>query len=319
MTADDDARWGERDSMWGRAEAPEPPLESEAVPPDWTSPWNDAVPTDRPTEEARQPTPWWRTRRPTSGQAAVLVLVAALVIGVAFAMSRRTSTVQRSASQTSTPGFTAPTGDPGRTPPSTPADNILSGLVLHQSDVVDSLTVDTIRGGTDTTGEVTLDLCNADFPSERLRAARLQVVAADQAGDVALSTEAVLYTSTDGGAQAMAELTLAAQHCPAGPVRSAVGEPDAATHFNPSPDGSWPSVPSVDRQAHDFTATDAAGGVRHLVAVYLRRGRVLMGLYFQQPDSAQPAVDGQTTIAGIVDVFAKRLAQLPVRAANGIA
>ena len=36
-----------------------------------------------------------------------------------------------------------------------------------------------------------------------------------------------------------------------------------------------------------------------------------MGIYFAQPDMAQPAVAGQTSIQGIVTLFASRLAQLP--------
>ena len=37
----------------------------------------------------------------------------------------------------------------------------------------------------------------------------------------------------------------------------------------------------------------------------------MVALYFQTPDGAQPAVSGQTTIAGIVNIFANKLAQLP--------
>jgi hypothetical protein len=45
--------------------------------------------------------------------------------------------------------------------------------------------------------------------------------------------------------------------------------------------------------------------------VYLRRDRFLVGLYFGHPDTAQPPIDGQTTIAGIVKNFERRLARLP--------
>jgi hypothetical protein len=67
----------------------------------------------------------------------------------------------------------------------------------------------------------------------------------------------------------------------------------------------------VQRQAYDFTMTDDIGETNHGVAVYLRRGRALMGLYFQSPNGAQPAVDGNTTVQSIVNVFAKRLAAVP--------
>jgi hypothetical protein len=69
--------------------------------------------------------------------------------------------------------------------------------------------------------------------------------------------------------------------------------------------------------AFDFVTTDASGQDQHSVAVYLRRGRVLLGIYFNQPDSAQPSVAGQTTISGIVNVFATRMAQLPQSVVTG--
>ena len=74
---------------------------------------------------------------------------------------------------------------------------------------------------------------------------------------------------------------------------------------------------TVDRVAFDFVTTDASGQSQHTIAVYLRRGRALMGIYFPHPDGPQAPVDGQTTIAGIVNVFATRLANLAPSAANG--
>ena len=67
----------------------------------------------------------------------------------------------------------------------------------------------------------------------------------------------------------------------------------------------------------DFVATDASGQSHHIIAVYLRRGRALMGVYFPQPDGTQAPVDGQTTIAGIVNVFATRMANLAASTVNG--
>ena len=43
---------------------------------------------------------------------------------------------------------------------------------------------------------------------------------------------------------------------------------------------------------------------------------MLMGLYFAQPDAPQEAVDGRTTIAGIVGVFEARMAKVPARVAG---
>ena len=174
-----------------------------------------------------------------------------------------------------------------------------------------------IPRGNRVTGAATLDLCNATYPSESERKSRLQVAGVDSQGNVALSTESVLYSNAAATEQAFTELEAAAANCPSSPVPSPVGEPTTTTKFNSAPDGSWAQVEGVDRLAFDFVTTDDQGGDPvQSVAVYLRRGRALMGLYFPRPDSAQSAVAGQTTIAGIVNVFAERMAHLPDSVVN---
>jgi len=133
----------------------------------------------------------------------------------------------------------------------------------------------------------------------------------DAQGGQALSTEAVLYSDPAAAAQAFSELKSVAAACPSTPVKSPVGEATVITKFNPAPDTAWPQTPTVNRLAFDFISTDGNGQVSHSVAVYLQRGRALMGVYFSQPDNAQVPVTGQTTIAGIVGVFAGRMAALP--------
>jgi hypothetical protein len=239
------------------------------------------------------------------------------IIGGALLPSHTTATPPTSASQ---PPAAPTVPRPGFTPPAVPADpaaSVLSGLVLRQADVGVTETVAPIDGGTQVAGGATLDLCNGTFPSESLRTARLQVAAADAGGTEVLSTEAVLYSTPAEGAQALSELKSAAAGCPASPVVSPVGEPTLQTHFNAAPDGSWPQVATVDRAAFDFMTTDASGQSHHTIAVYLRRGRALMGIYFPQPDGPQAPVDGQTTIAGIVNVFATRMANLAASTVNG--
>jgi hypothetical protein len=239
------------------------------------------------------------------------------IIGGALLPSHTTATPPTSASQ---PPAAPTVPRPGFTPPAVPADpaaSVLSGLVLRQADVGVTETVAPIDGGTQVAGGATLDLCNGTFPSESLRTARLQVAAADAGGTEVLSTEAVLYSTPAEGAQALSELKSAAASCPASPVVSPVGEPTLQTHFNAAPDGSWPQVATVDRVAFDLMTTDASGQSQHTIAVYLRRGRALMGIYFPQPDGPQAPVEGQTTIAGIVNVFATRMANLAASTVNG--
>ncbi len=212
------------------------------------------------------------------------------------------------------PDASEPNAAPRVTPsaPTTPAGpDTLAGLVVHQHDVAGTLTVRLIPGGDRFEGQITLDLCNGTFPSEARRTARLQVAVVDSQGNAPLSTEAVTYGTPADGDQAFAELRATAASCPSTPVVSPVGEPTVTTKFNAAPDGAWPKVPTVERLAFDFVTT-AAGQSQHGVAVYLRRGRVLMGVYFSDPDDSVPTVDGQRAIANIVNVFATRIAALPV-------
>jgi hypothetical protein len=216
----------------------------------------------------------------------------------------------------SNPGATSPSIQPAEsTDPGAPS---LSGLVVRQGDVSSPIVVAELPGGNQVTGQTTLDVCNGTFPSESLRTARLQLAAADPQGStIALSTEAVLYKNAAATAQAFAELRSVTAHCPSTPVVSPVSEPTVTTHFNAAPDAKWPQTPNVQRLAYDFVSTDDQGNSTHSIAVYLQRGRALLGVYLGSPDGAQPPVNGQTTVAGIVNVFANRLGSLPASVVNG--
>lgn len=198
-----------------------------------------------------------------------------------------------------------------------PAAPVLQRLVVRQPDVSTGNSVQLLDGGNLVSGQTTLDLCNGRYPSEALRSARLQVVEYDGAGAGVLSTEAVLYRHGSDAAQAMREVRSVAAACPNRPVVSPVNEPTVTTRFQSPPDGSWPHVAGVVRQAYAFTTTDLPGITETHIAVYLQRGRVLEGVYFPAPAGAQPPVDGQTTIAGIVHVFEQRIAALPASAVAG--
>ena len=250
----------------------------------------------------------------------VLLLVGGLGFAIGWFATPDDSGSSRSAASQGTEPSRGTTPAPSTTaPPVTgdPSAEALRNLGLRQSDLTPSVSLVLIPGGNRVSGAPTLDLCNATYPSESERKARLQVAGLDGQGNVDLSTEAVLYSNAAATEQAFTELKAAAANCPNSPVQSPVGEPTTTTKFNSAPDGSWAQVAGVDRLAFDFVTTDDQGGEpAHSVAVYLRRGRALMGIYFPQPDSAQAAVAGQTTIAGIVNVFAERMAHLPDSVVN---
>jgi hypothetical protein len=255
----------------------------------------------------------------------VIAVAALLIVGLGFGIGWIVTSDDSTDSSSAPTGETTPTGPTPTTPttpttgPSTtsppsatvPSSSALSKVGLRQTDLASSISLTLIPGGNRVSGGPTLDLCNGTYPSESERKTRLQLAAVNAQDNTTLSTEAVQYVDAAATRQAFAELRDVAAKCPNAPVQSPVGETTVTTKFNPAPDGSWPQVAGVDRQGYDFITTSSLGQPQRSVAVYLRRGRVLMGIYFPQPDGTQPAVAGQTTIAGIVNVFANRMAQLP--------
>jgi hypothetical protein len=247
----------------------------------------------------------------------VLLLLVSAVVGY-----RINENSQSNDAAIAAPGTTTPNSIPGggTTPSTAPAStdpdrDVLGGLIVRQGDVGPTRTVLLIPNGNVTT-QPTLDLCNGTFPSEQARTARLQVAVVNSAGNTMLSTEAVLYRSPEAAAQGFEELRQVRAACPDSPVVSPVGEATAQTTFKPDPSAAWPKTPGVERQAYSFVSA-AAGQKTASIAVYLRRGRALIGLYFLTPNAAPVPVAGQTTIAGIVGVFEGRLAKLPAAVVNG--
>jgi hypothetical protein len=253
----------------------------------------------------------------------VVVMVGLVVVALVTGFGVVTAILNATDSG-SNPVSVAPAPSGGSTPPTTalldPSEGVLDGLIVNQDDVPAAYTVHHPQDGINLAAP-TLDLCNGKFPSESLRTARRQVYVGptgDTSGSFVFSTEAVLYHASANGAQALAELRSVSAQCPPTPVVSPVGEPTATTKFSPPPDTSWPANPAVQRQAYAFVTTDPQAKVSlPSIAVYLRRGRVLMGLYFAQPNGAQVPIDGHATMQQIVAVFAARMAHLPPSVVNG--
>jgi hypothetical protein len=254
-----------------------------------------------------EPRPGRRVLRIAGG---VLVAVVMLAVARDLAGGSDRPAVSRGASRD--PSTPTPSAPSGTRDPSAP---LLADLIVSNADVAPTLTVAGLQGG-NTLSVPTLDLCNGTYQSEAQRTARLQVAAVDRQGETSLSTEAVLYSSGAGTAAAFAELKDTAAKCPDKPVDSPVGQPTVTTKFGPSPDGAWPQVAGVERLAFAFDTTSATGETTHSVAVYLRRGRALLGVYFSHADAPTAVVQGHTALGEIVDIFAARLAKLPVAAVS---
>ena len=245
-----------------------------------------------------------------------ILWVFAVVVGVLVGLIGIYLSADRSSDDSGSASGPAPTTElPG---PSTsvplsagndPSAGALEDLIVTPDDVPANADVVVFPGGIGL-NQPTLDLCNGRYPSESRRTARFQDAVLDAQGTLVLSTEAVLYGDSGGTTQAFAELQQVVAACPPTPVPGPAGEPPVTTRFADPPDGNWPQTAGVNRRAYDLTSDDGSGP-RRIIAVYLQRGRVLLGVYFAKPDGAQTPVEGQTTIEGIVGVFAKRLASLP--------
>ena len=294
--------------------SPVPPAAPQWVPPTagtaTVTPSRAAVAPPPPPQPASAP-PRSERLRSAALLAAGLVVGFLVVLWVVNAVAGTSRSTRPAAARPVTPTAPAPTPIPAD-----PAQSALANIVVQPADVAATFTVGPVLGGRQVSGQPSLDLCGANFASESLRTARLQVSAVDTVGTEVLSTEAVRYVSAGATAQAFAELREAAAGCPTTPVASP-GEPAVATRFNPAPDTAWPQVSTVERLAFDFVATDTSGETQHVIGVYLRRGRVLEGVYFLRPDGSQSPVAGQTSVADIVGVFAGRIAQLPAAVTDG--
>jgi hypothetical protein len=129
-------------------------------------------------------------------------------------------------------------------------------------------------GGDAVAGEVTLDLCGADFPSESLRTARLQAIYSRAAS--AFGSEEVVTYRSGGAAKAAAEVRSAAALCPKHAVQSKVaGTPRLAYIYNRLPNRvPWPT----GTLAYSWTATNG-NKVAHLISIFMwARTCVLRGV-----------------------------------------
>ena len=239
------------------------------------------------------------------------IIALCVAFGIVFAVSYRigVATTDNDSGAVSAPGNSRPPSGASPGPPARPSS--LPALLVQPRDTTSALSVHLLPGGDQVDGQPTLDLCNGTFPSESLRVQRLQDVAVDTSGAGVLSTEAVLYRDAAATKQAFRELRHVAASCPKGPVTSPVSGSTFTTTFHQPPDGAWPNTASVEREAFSLTMADAKGASSDSVAVYLRRGRVLLGVYFSKPNGEQPPIDGHTTVPDIVGAFAARVAQLP--------
>ncbi len=209
-----------------------------------------------------------------------------------------TSPVSTSPVSTS-PVSTSPVStSPATTRPRMQDAALAASLALTGTDLA-GLTFRLAEAGDLVEGTVTLDVCNGSFPSEALRTGRYQQVIGKDGNGIA-SDENVVYRTVAAATQAMAEIRRAATNCPADFVPSPLsgGLPTRFT-IKEIPLTSVPGA-VADAVALDVALLDQSGRQATLVTVYQRRGRVLVGIYARDLDTAR----------GLVAASAKKLAAL---------
>lgn len=238
------------------------------------------------------------------------MLAATVSISLLLLVGCSTSSSHKGPASTSKPSTEVSQGS-NTTVASAELSDALDEIGLQPSDVRAGYSVRLVPGGDQVTDQVTLDLCNARYASEIMRIARHQVAVLSSNSTFLMSTESVGYSSTAGPTDALSELDDAATHCPPGfTVPLVQGEPPLKTTFNPRPDKGWPEVAGVGRLAFDATLSNEQGHSERSITVYLARGRVLLGVYFNGVSPAVP-IDGKATLEAIVGIFEHRLSTLP--------
>jgi len=302
------AGWGASTPGWGAGSGDPyaPPWAAPGGGDGWLRPPPDTAPPRRPA------------RWVALGVIAVVVAVAAAAITVASGAGRP----KHVAARVPIANGGGAAGPSTTIPPAASSDpnaGLLNRIDVTQADAPAGDIVTLLQGGNLVSDQVTLDLCNGTYPSESLRTARRQLDLDDRTGRTLLSTEAVLYTSPSATAQAFSELKARGANCPQTFIPPPPGEdalPASKTTFSAPPDGSWPAVAGVERLAYAFTTSTQDGTSDDSIAVYLRHGRALLGLYFSNPGQFAGPIAGKTTVEGVVGVFEQRLAQLPASAVN---
>lgn len=161
----------------------------------------------------------------------------------------------------------------------------LDQVVLKGSQVGPGYVLAQRPDGHQVTNYVTLDLCGFRFPSELLRAARLQVNYVHPAPADYVSNEVVTYRST-GAQQAMRELNYAASNCPTTPVSGPVADVGPVSYrLTRLTDGKLApgSLAFEIKESGSINGRDQSATT---FAVYQTHGSTLSAVYAAGPDPA---------------------------------
>jgi hypothetical protein len=151
-------------------------------------------------------------------------------------------------------------------------------LLLQPAQVGQGYVMLAAAGGSGVSGDRTMNLCGIDYPSEHLRATRIQVNYLKKKATIGITNEVVTYKGI-GAQQAISEALRHAESCPNRPIDSGVkGLPKLTFHVRQIRD---------PRLLKGYLAVqiDVKGKVNGRAvaqtsyAVYQQRGHVLSGVY----------------------------------------
>jgi hypothetical protein len=160
-----------------------------------------------------------------------------------------------------------------------PADTaLLQKVVLKPSQLGAGYKLSQMPGGHEVQNEVTLDFCNATYPSEALRTARLQVLYDATGNSFHASNEVVTYRP-GGAKQALAEVTHEAAVCPNGTVKNPpTGVTNLVRHTRVVADSRLlPGAIAILETDSGVVKGKSMNSTT--MAVYQIRGNVLSGVY----------------------------------------
>ena len=186
--------------------------------------------------------------------------------------------------------------------PSSSAAAVPGSLAVTASDLGSGWQQRAIPGGTQVSGEVTLDLCGGGYASEAMRVARLQIALKN--GPAVISNEVVRYRAS-GAHLAYEELKQRVAHCPSAPVTMPeAGAPKVRWHLTALPvRPTWVPTTVAVRATTSFR-----GKSRTSLEIFQFAGDWLSAVYSED--------DSQTSVAAVQR--ATTLAAQKLRAAGDV-
>lgn len=204
----------------------------------------------------------------------------------------------------------------GASPMDASAASLLAKIGLTKADLGSKLTVKTVADGT-SLGIPTLDFCNANYPSEKLRVLRLQRAAYDSGGAYSgLSTEVVVYQSVKAAQQALRELVAARVSCKEDTPFTTPDGHVISLRFHTAPGPADTPLVGANARLIVHVTMQVDGSPETAFLVYQFDGRVLAALYALDSSGKPFPQSALDAFFGLAGDLAQRLQQYAPKLAS---